>query len=266
MRWPLFANAQFDPLASRESLAPTAWNEALVKLVAELWSEAGLDLFGRDPQAAWRAMPLPCAGEGEAAGVIGALEAAVLEKARRAVASRLSFPVPGQGHISLSQLAVEAQPLEGILQEAEIAQLADLSATLPIDIRDPAGRWRSVLDDWRSHGADLPEPVSVERALDFVDDEGRPVGSTIALVAAGLREGLDARLLELPCVIARDGRRLVPSGSRRPEMSLGLTMRGALRASQLNCASERRAPKRFMARARRTICTRISISQFVVHS
>ena len=210
MRSPLFANAQFDPLASRESLAPTAWNEALVKLVAELWSEAVLDLFGRDPQAAWRAMPLPCAGEGEAAGVIGALEAAVLEKARQAVASRLSFPVPGQGHISLSQLAVEAQPLEGILQEAEIAQLADLCATLPIDVRDPAGRWRSVLDDWRSHGADLPEPVTVERALDFVDDEGRPVGSTIALVAVGLREGLGARLLELPCVIARDGRRLVP--------------------------------------------------------
>ena len=70
-------------------------------------------------------MPLPCAGEGEAAGVIGALEAAVLEKARQAVASRLSFPVPGQRHISLSRLAVEAPPLEGILQEAEIAQLAD---------------------------------------------------------------------------------------------------------------------------------------------
>ena len=211
MRSPLFANAQFDPLASREGLADTPWNEELVKLVAEVWSRAVLDLFGRDPQAAWQAVPLPCAGEGEAeSGVIGALEAAVVQRARQAVASRLSFPVPGHGHISLSELAVEAQPLEGVLHETEIAQLAGLSATLPIGIRDPAGRWRSVLDDWRSHGADLPEPVSVKQALDVVSDEVRPASSTIALVATALREGLGERLLHLPCVIAQDGRRMVP--------------------------------------------------------
>ena len=211
MRSPLFANAQFDPLASREGLVDTLWNKELVKLVAEVWSKAALDFFGRDPQAAWQAMPLPCAGEGEtASGVIGNLEAAVIERARQAVASQLSFPVPGHGHISLSELAVEAQPLEGVLHEDEIAQLAGLSVTLPIDVRDPAGRWRSVLDDWRSHGAELPEPVSVKQALDLVGDEGRPASSTIALVAAALQVDLDARLLQLPCVIAHDGRRLVP--------------------------------------------------------
>ncbi|WP_420444155.1 hypothetical protein [Candidatus Poriferisodalis sp.] len=105
---------------------------------------------------------------------------------------------------------MEAQPLEGIVQEAEIAELAGLSATLPADVRDPAGRWRSVLDDWRNHGSDLPEEVSVEQALGLVGDEGRPVTSSIALVAVALEEGFGARLLELPCVIARDGQRLVP--------------------------------------------------------
>ena len=138
------------------------------------------------------------------------LEAAVVDKARQAVASRLSFPVPELGQVSLSRLAVEAQPLEGVLQETEIAELAGLSAALPFNVRDSAGRWRRVLEDWRSHGADLPEPVSVERALDLVGDADRPADSTIALVAAALHEGLDERLLELPCVIARDGRRLVP--------------------------------------------------------
>lgn len=211
MQSPLFANAQFDPLASREGLADTPWNQELVKLVAEAWSRAVLDLLGRDPQTAWQAVPLPGAGEREAASsVIGALEAAVVQKAREAVASRLSFPVPDQGHISLSELAVEVQPLEGVLHETEIAQLAGLRATLPTDIRDPAGRWRSVLDDWRSNGADLPEPVSVEQALDLVSDERRPVNSTIALVGVALREGLGKRLLHLPCVIAQDGRRMVP--------------------------------------------------------
>lgn len=211
MHSPLFANAQFDPLASREGLADTPLNEELVKLVAEVWSSAVLDLFGRDPQAAWQAVPLPRADEGEAAsGVIGALQAAVLQKARQAVASRLSFPVSDQGNISLSELAVEAQPLEGVLNETEIAQLAGLSAALPIGIRDPAGRWRSVLDDWRSYGASLPEPVSIKQALDLVSDEARPASSAIALVAAALREGLSERLLHLPCVIAQDGRRMVP--------------------------------------------------------
>ena len=122
----------------------------------------------------------------------------------------LSFPVPDQGHISLSHLAVEAQPLEGVLEEAEIAELAGLRATLPIEVRDPAGRWRSVLHDWRSHGADLPKPVSVKRALDLVGDEDRPVGSTIALVAVALQEDLGVWLRRLPCVIAHDGRRIVP--------------------------------------------------------
>ncbi len=210
-RSPLFVNAQFDPLTNRADFADTTWNEALVSLVAELWSEAVLDLFARDPQAAWQTIPLPNARDEEAAShVMRVLEDAVVENARRAVASRLSFPVPEEGHVRLSRLAVEAQPLEKILREAETAELAGLGATLPIGFRDPAGRWRSVLDDWRSHGADLPEPVGVERALDLMDDEGRPVGSTIALVAAALREGLDATLLSLPCVIARDGRRLVP--------------------------------------------------------
>ena len=216
---PLFANAQFDPLTSREDLADTAWNRALLEMVAELWSEALLDLFGRDPRTAWQSVPLPCAGEGEATSspMISGLEAAVLNRARQEVASRLSFPVPGQGHINLSQLAVEAEPLVGILQDDEVARLAGLSATLPTGVRDPAGKWRSVLDDWRNHGTELPELVSVQQALNLVDDETRPVGSAIALVATALQEGLDAFLLRLPCLIAHDGRRLVPPSADATE-------------------------------------------------
>ena len=206
---PLFANAQFDPLTSRTDFGETSWNKALPILVADVWTEAVLDLFARDPQAAWQAIPLPRDEDG-ASEVVQSLESAVVEKARQAVASRLSFPVHGQGHVSLSQLAVEAQPLEGVLSNAETARLAGLGAALPVALRDPNGRWRLVLDDWRSHGADLPEEVSVERALDLVGDDGRTVSSTIALVAAALKEGLGSILLELPCVIALDGRRLIP--------------------------------------------------------
>ncbi len=211
IRAPLFANAQFDPLTSRTDFADSKWNEALARLVAEVWTEAVLDLFGRDPQAAWHAMPLPLPSEGEvASGVVQTLETTILENARRVVASRLAFPVRGQGHVRLSRLAVEAQPLEELLHEAETARLAGLTATLPSDVRDRAGRWRLVLEDWRSHRADLPTTVSVEQALEVVSDKARPIESTIGVVAAALREGLAARLLELPCVIAHDGRRIVP--------------------------------------------------------
>ena len=215
---PLFVNAQFDPLTSRKDFADTVWNEALVNLVAEVWSQAVLDLFARDPQAAWQVVPLPSAREGKTPSrVVQALEAAIIEKARQAVAPRLSFSVPEHGQVNLSQLAVESELLEGILREREIARLAGLSETLPVGVRDPAGRWRSVLDDWRSHGADLPEPVGVGRALDVVGDEGRPASSTIALVAVALREGLDERLLKLRCIIAHDGRRLVPPAGASAE-------------------------------------------------
>ncbi len=208
---PLFVNAQFDPLTSRADFADTSWNAALVDLVAEVWSQAVFDCFKRDPQATWQAIPLPPAEEEKGPSpVVGALEAAVVDKARHAVAARLSFPVPEQGLVALSRLAVETSRLEGVLQEGEIAKLAGLRATLPFGVRDQAGRWRSVLEDWRSHGAGLPEPVRAEQALDLLEDITRPVESTIALVAAALQEGLDDRLLHLPCVIARDGRRILP--------------------------------------------------------
>ena len=74
-----------------------------------------------------------------------------------------------------------------------------------------------MLDDWREAGAELPAPLSVERALELLQDPNRPVQSTIALVAAGVRDGLADSLAELPCLVASDERRLVPPSSNSPE-------------------------------------------------
>ena len=217
-RLPLFVNAEFDPLASRRDFAENKWNDSLIPLVAELWSHAALDLFSRDPKVAWQAMPISDASEGDTASLlVRRLDEAIVATGRQRVASQLSFHLPGQGEVRLSHLAVEEQPLERILTMAETANLAGLPATLPFRVRDQAGIWRSVLDDWRTSGADIPEPVSVELALDLVGDEARPGRSTIALVAAGLDEGLTELLLELPCVIAHDGRHIVPPRGDSPE-------------------------------------------------
>ena len=69
---------------------------------------------------------------------------------------------------------------------------------------------------WRSAGADLPEPVSVTRALDLISDEHRSADSTIALAAVALEHDLGEHLLGLPCLIANDGRRVVPPSADSP--------------------------------------------------
>ena len=213
----LFASAQFDPLTSRLGFADNAWNRALIPLVADVWSHAALDLFGRDPKAAWLAMPIVQTAERDIGwSAVKRSEDEVTSRARQWLTPRLTFHAPGKGNVSLSKLAVEAQPLEFILTDTQTATLAGLPATLPRGIRDQHGRWREVLEDWRSAGADLPEPVSIERALDLMSDERTSADSTIALSAIALEHDLGERLLNLPCVIMDDGRRLVPPSADSP--------------------------------------------------
>ena len=215
---PVFANAQFDPLASREELADNGWNNALFSLVAELWSHAALDLFSRDPKAAWRAVPIaPGLEDATESAVVRKLEKAILSRARYWLSAHLTFDIPGHGQTALSRLAVETPALEGILTDRETADLADLSATLPPQVRDQHGRWRSVLEDWQAAGANLPEAVSVSDSLKLIADETRTIEDTIALVAVAIEEGLQPRLLTLPCVIANDGRRIIPPQKDSPE-------------------------------------------------
>jgi len=214
---PLFVNAQFDPLTSRLGFADNDWNRALLPLVAKIWSHAALDLFRRNPKIAWLAMPIAkTPDENSRQSFVEIVEEEVTKRARSWLSSHLSFQIDGKGLVHLSDLAVEAQPLEHILTEPETAALAELSATLPTGTRDEYGRWREVLEDWRCAGADLPEPVSVERALDLMRDEHRSVDSTIALAAIALEQDLSERLKRLPCVIVHDGRRLVPPPKNSP--------------------------------------------------
>ena len=215
---PVFLNAQFDPLTSRRDLADTPWNRALVPLVARVWSHAAVDMFRLEPAAAWRAMPVGLGRDAEeVSSSVARLNAAIIDVARNSVASRILVDVAGTGWFGLSELAVEASPLEGVVTEDETATLLEMPATLPAAVRDSDGRWRVVLDDWREAGAALPAPLSVEQALALLQNPDRPVRSTIALVAAGVRDGLEDSLAKLPCLVASDELRLVPPSSSSPE-------------------------------------------------
>ena len=228
---PLFVSAQFDPVTSRRDFVDNKWNRDLAPKVAQVWTHAVIDFFRRYPKAAWLAVPISQSIEGNSEwSLIGFLEESIANRAVQWLASQLSFPVPGQGNIRLSDLSVEAKPLEGNLTDLETAKLAGLQATLPSEVRDEGSRWRTVLDGWRSAGADLPQPVSVEQALVLFNDEKRPVESAIALAAVTLEHNLGDRLIRLPCVIARDGSRIVPPSATSPD---ALTEEVTLLAEQL---------------------------------
>ena len=112
--------------------------------------------------------------------LIRRLEGEVIDSARLRVASRLALPVSGKGRLPIRELAVEERPLERILTPSETAELAGLEATLPAEVRDRRGRWREVLEDWRRAGVDLPMPVTVDQALDLLQDKTRAPGDVIS--------------------------------------------------------------------------------------
>ena len=208
---PVRVNAQFDPLTGRTGLAPTDWNNALLPLLADLWVEVAEDLFAERPVMAWNIVPLPTPGHGDEnpASVTGRLEALLLDRARTELAKRAAMAVDGT-RLRVTELAVEDIPLENVLLPAEVASLAGLTAAMPAAARDAAGRWRAVLDDWRSAGAALPPLVSVETALALLNRTGRSPAATISLTAVGLDAGLAENLAALPCVVTAAGEHIIP--------------------------------------------------------
>ena len=211
-RVPVRVNAQFDPTTSRQQLASTPWNGALLPLIADLWVETVCGLFAERPALGWSVVPVASdnvAQVHDGKSVSNRLESLLLKRARTELVSRLHFVVNGLSH-SVTTLAVEEAELEGVITPIEVAQLAALDATLPHDARDPEGRWRRVLDDWRTADADLPGTVTVAQALDLLERTERSPSKTVALTAVGLDARLAGRLAGLPCVITANGERINP--------------------------------------------------------
>jgi len=202
----LLVNGLFDPIAGRQGLLDNAWNSALVELLADLWVAVVLSVFETDTRDAWRLIPLP--DEVSSDGVIGKLEAAILDRARSEVAHMVTIATP-MGPLSLADLAVEVEELEGILEVEQISKLASTAFALPPDARDLEARWRKVLDDWRSDSTALPEPVTVLDALELLDED-LAVQQAISIAAAALEKGLDQELARLAWIPDETGERHVP--------------------------------------------------------
>jgi hypothetical protein len=218
---PIRVNAQFDPVTSRSDLAPTPWNHALLPLLGDLWVEAVVDLFLDQPAAAWGAIPLSSESEEaiNTSSVVGLLERVLFDRARAQLVVKAGVFIDRRSR-PLSDLAVEASALEGIVTPEEVSRLAGVPAALPVAARDVTGRWRLVLDDWRSSGAPLPAPVTVDRALDLLLDPDRSPESIVHLIAAGLRAGFGDRLKTLRCVVTAGDDRILPPAQGSPHALL----------------------------------------------
>lgn len=207
---PLRINAQFDPITSRTGMASTDWNRAMVPLLADLWVEAVQDLFSESPRYAWDAVPLP---DDEAidsmTSVVALLEASILGQGREHLPGRIVLPING-AMVLLTRTAVEEEPLTSVLTGTEIAALAQMDGTLPPEHRDPAGRWRAVLDDWRNANGGVPPEVTVSDALVLLADADRSNAATIALTAACIGAGFSRELRNQPCVVSAHGDRILP--------------------------------------------------------
>jgi hypothetical protein len=209
MSVPLLVNAQFDPVTGRTGLASTPWNRAMLPLLSDLWVEVVDDLFAEMPAVAWDVVPLP-GDEGEdSSRVVEKLESFLLDRARHELANRATIMVKSAA-TPLTELAVEDAALENVVTPDEIASLAGLAASLPASARDPGGRWRDVLGDWREAGAPLPPVVTIQTALTLAEDADRTPKATIALTAVALNAGLADEVAGLACVVTATGAHVVP--------------------------------------------------------
>ncbi|MEV0638561.1 hypothetical protein AB0I77_27185 [Streptomyces sp. NPDC050619] len=208
-------HAQFDPVVSREGFAASRWNKDLVPLVADLWAAAVLDVLSGVEPSAWHLVPLPSpSGPSSPTRLQDSIRAALVDRSRTWLASRISLPCPDGTTKPLSALAVEEPQLSGVLADKDIALLAGLSSTFPRRARDGAHLWREVLTDWRCEGtAELADEVRVRDALISLDDTEYDIGQTIRLTAVAIEEDLGYLLRSQPCVIASDGRRLRPTAT-----------------------------------------------------
>ncbi|HMJ76686.1 MAG TPA: hypothetical protein VK507_11980, partial [Iamia sp.] len=213
----MLVDAQFDPVSSRQGLAPTAWNRMLCDLVPQVWAAAVVHAFALDPAATWASIPLPTGGEQDG-GITGRLVAAIVAASRSTVAASARIPVDGRLE-PIARLAVEDETLEPILTAAQVAFLAGTDAVIPATARDPEGRWRNVVDDWfESSETDGRFPfVPLEEAFDLFGSEHEPTpDAAVELAAAAVSAGLDDLLAERAWVPLADGSRTSPPEAEAP--------------------------------------------------
>ncbi|WP_444633244.1 sacsin N-terminal ATP-binding-like domain-containing protein [Cupriavidus oxalaticus] len=155
---PFSLDAQFDPGTSRESMIEGDWNGWLVAQCGVLLSEVVLGLLKTCPQTAWYLIPL----NGESVGAqddrwLGQHFTQCFGKVRDAVCASGLLHIDGM-MVGVENLAFAGASVDHLLTPEDILALRPDKRPLPPTARDPAGRWRAVLEELeQSVVVDAPE-------------------------------------------------------------------------------------------------------------
>ncbi|WP_124778990.1 MULTISPECIES: sacsin N-terminal ATP-binding-like domain-containing protein [Micromonospora] len=210
---PFRIYAQFDPLANRRDINHTEWNLELIPLVAHLWCDAALDLFGRNPSTAWAAVPLveEFSNDERTTGQLReVLETHLMTAARLELAQRLRLDGGHGEDLPLASLAYEVPALELILKASDVEQLADTEGAITKSARSHDQRWRDVLAELNNLGGPTGPLVDVSDAITLLLDADRSPAFIADLTAVTLEAGMGNRLWSMPCLVLDDGTRTGP--------------------------------------------------------
>ena len=145
-RLPVSVNAQFDPDTARVTLQESDWNQWLLRRIAELIEAIARHELQHRPADSWRWIPLGT--EVDVPGqswltrqldeLVGSVQAGVRRK---------GLLKTGKGSAGLGELAFEAAALHDLVTSADVQRLLPARQPLANTSRDPAGRWRLVLEE-----------------------------------------------------------------------------------------------------------------------
>lgn len=209
-------NAQFDPDTARSALLENDWNARRIRDLGQLVAAVALDAFVRDPASAWRAVPLEHEVQADENSWFEAqLHKGIVDIAQAHVREHLKLKIRNRRR-GLGQLVYEDEELDGLLTTDDQEDLCAHRSAVPMEYRDPAGRWRRILEELA-----LSTSIGVDDALTLLERDDDELGARtsswyIGMARAAIDAGLFDEFLQSRGVLLSDGRRIEPPGDSDP--------------------------------------------------
>lgn len=213
---PVGLNAQFDPDTARSTLHERAWNVHRFAELGDLLAAVALELFSRDAQRAWGAVPLlHDVPEGISEWLSERFLFDVIGRCHLRLADELRLG-SGEAPLPLDEIVFEDASLDGVLTGSDQERLADGFSAVPATQRDRLGRWRQVL---RELGRS--QLLDVEDALELLELDDADLGERypqwyLAFAGAAVDAEVFGEFCNRRGVMLADGTRVAPPRRDEP--------------------------------------------------
>ncbi|MER8573477.1 hypothetical protein [Mesorhizobium sp. M1374] len=208
-RLPFSLHAQFDVDTARRSVQREKLNEWLFARLGEFAAALAVYLFRTQPAEAWKAVPLRHEAVAASERWLSDRFLELTDTIRQKVKRSAVIQVEGAER-KLREIVFEDSALTGLIGQGEATGLRPNCVLLPDSCRDPERRWRSVLAELDERSAiDVAESISL---FDWQDEDlsHRDVRWFIRLAHVAIKEGEEAILGRVRCIVTDDGARIVP--------------------------------------------------------